>query len=429
MQPRPPTTATCAGLRSTQPRHHPRDPRYARHAARRSADGSVRRAATTRRCRNPRAAPQSARLGVGRVDRHRHRRPGATTNASSPAAVPTPSSSRSSSRNAESRCTRNTLDRAAPTASRAWNPRSTSASSPIDRGVSTQHAVLRVQRLGLTITDLGSTNGTSLNDSDELLAKRRGDSSWPTATAFTSARGPRSPSTRSEDASAHDRQAIGELRDAREQSGARAARFSRRSAATSSNPGAVLDTVLEYAARLCGAAAAQLFIRDGDVFRLSRVSGETPEEYRRLLWHTRSRGTGSSTVGRAAEDKCTDQIRRRARRRRLRAAGSAAPYRFSHAAGHADDPARTRSSGCWRCGAPTSRRSMTASAQLLEEFAVQGAIVLRQVDLMRDPRVARSRAVETRSSSSRPCARWTRRSAPASTSTRCWNASSATRCG
>ena len=40
---------------------------------------------------------------------------------------------------------------------------------PIDRGVSTQHAVLRIRDSGLTITDLGSTNGTSLNDSDDLL--------------------------------------------------------------------------------------------------------------------------------------------------------------------------------------------------------------------------------------------------------------------
>jgi FHA domain len=40
---------------------------------------------------------------------------------------------------------------------------------PIDRGVSTQHAVLQIRDSGLTITDLGSTNGTSLNDSDELL--------------------------------------------------------------------------------------------------------------------------------------------------------------------------------------------------------------------------------------------------------------------
>ena len=41
--------------------------------------------------------------------------------------------------------------------------------SPIDRGVSTQHAVLRIKDSGLTITDLGSTNGTSVNDSDDLL--------------------------------------------------------------------------------------------------------------------------------------------------------------------------------------------------------------------------------------------------------------------
>ncbi|MCW2686448.1 MAG: hypothetical protein JWR37_1338 [Mycobacterium sp.] len=40
---------------------------------------------------------------------------------------------------------------------------------PVDRGVSTQHAVLRLRDSGLTVTDLGSTNGTSLNDSDDLL--------------------------------------------------------------------------------------------------------------------------------------------------------------------------------------------------------------------------------------------------------------------
>jgi FHA domain len=40
---------------------------------------------------------------------------------------------------------------------------------PVDRGVSTQHAVLRIRDAGLTVTDLGSTNGTSLNDSEDLL--------------------------------------------------------------------------------------------------------------------------------------------------------------------------------------------------------------------------------------------------------------------
>jgi pSer/pThr/pTyr-binding forkhead associated (FHA) protein len=42
---------------------------------------------------------------------------------------------------------------------------------PEDRGVSTQHAVLRIRDSGLTVTDLGSTNGTSLNGSEDFLAK------------------------------------------------------------------------------------------------------------------------------------------------------------------------------------------------------------------------------------------------------------------
>jgi hypothetical protein len=42
---------------------------------------------------------------------------------------------------------------------------------PADRGVSTQHAVLRLRDSGLTITDLGSTNGTSLNESNDHLTE------------------------------------------------------------------------------------------------------------------------------------------------------------------------------------------------------------------------------------------------------------------
>ena len=70
----------------------------------------------------------------------------------------------------------------------------------------------------------------------------------------------------------------------------------------------MLDTVVDYAARLCGAGAAQLFLLDGDVYRVSRVSRDTPDEYRaHLLDHPIARNR-SSTVGRAAEDMCTNQI-------------------------------------------------------------------------------------------------------------------------
>jgi hypothetical protein len=47
------------------------------------------------------------------------------------------------------------------------------------------------------------------------------------------------------------------------------------------DPGEILDTVVEHAARLCGADVAQLYLRDGDHFGLSRVTGAIPETWRR----------------------------------------------------------------------------------------------------------------------------------------------------
>jgi signal transduction histidine kinase len=180
-----------------------------------------------------------------------------------------------------------------------------------------------------------------------------------------------------------------ELHDAREQLAA-----SREILAAlgrhASDPGAVLDTVLEYAPRLCGAAAAQLFLRDGGSFRLSRVSGETPEEYRSyLMTHPIARNR-SSTVGRAGEDKCTVQIPDvladadygRLDLQRLTGFRTllAAPMILQ------DEVVGVLT--MWRTDvAPFDDRER----QLLEEFAVQGAIVLRQVDLLR---ALESRGVE-----------------------------------
>jgi len=175
----------------------------------------------------------------------------------------------------------------------------------------------------------------------------------------------------------HDR----ELRDAREQSAA-----SREILAAlgrdPANPGSVLDTVLEHAARLCEARAAQLFLVDGDVFRLSRVSDETPEYYRQYLAEHPLTRNRSSTVGRAAEDMCTHQV--------VDVLGDAGYGRhdLQRLAGF-----RTLMStpmilqgevvgvlSMWRTDvAPFDDRER----QLLEEFAVQGAVVLRQVELLR----------------------------------------------
>ena len=149
-----------------------------------------------------------------------------------------------------------------------------------------------------------------------------------------------------------------------------------------SNPGTVLKTVLEYAARLCGAAAAQLFIRDGDTFRVSRVSDETPEKYRRYLMANPIAPNRMSTVGRAAEDKRTHHIpdvladADYGRLDLQRLTG----FRTLLSTPMILEDEVVGVLTMWRTDvAPFDDRER----QLLEEFAVQAAIVLRQVDLMR----------------------------------------------
>ena len=171
------------------------------------------------------------------------------------------------------------------------------------------------------------------------------------------------------------------LQDAREQSAA-SREILAALGSDVANPGVVLDTVVEYAARLCGAQVAQLFLLEGDVFRLSRVSGEIPEEYLQyLLKHPVARNR-SSAVGRAAEDRHTHQI----------------PDVLSDAEYGRHDLQRLTGFrtmlstpmilqdevvgvlSMWRTEvAPFDVRER----ELLEEFAVEGAIVLRQVNLMR----------------------------------------------
>ncbi len=172
-----------------------------------------------------------------------------------------------------------------------------------------------------------------------------------------------------------------ELRDAREQSAASREILAALGRAAA-NPGDVLDTVVEYAARLCGAQAAQLFLLEGDVFRLSRVSGEIPEEYRKyLLDHPVARNR-SSAVGRAAEDRRTHQIpdvlsdAEYGRHDLQRLAG----FRTLLSTPMILQDEVVGVLSMWRTEvAPFDVRER----ELLEEFAVEGAIVLRQVDLMR----------------------------------------------
>ena len=172
-----------------------------------------------------------------------------------------------------------------------------------------------------------------------------------------------------------------ELRDAREQSAASSeilAALGRDRA----DPGEVLDTVVESAARVCGAQAATLYMVEGEEFRLSRVSGKIPEEYRRYLLERPITRNRSSTVGRAAEERRTHQVAD------VLEDADYGRHDLQRLAGYRtllSTPMMLQNEvvgvlSMWRTKvAPFDKRER----ELLEEFAVQGAIVMRQVDLMR----------------------------------------------
>lgn len=172
-----------------------------------------------------------------------------------------------------------------------------------------------------------------------------------------------------------------ELKDARNQSAA-----SREILAAlgkdAANTDAVLDIVVEYAARLCGAKAAQLFLADGELFRVSRVSGETSEEYREYLVDHPIARNRSSTVGRAAADKCTNQI-----------ADVLSDAEYGRSDLQKLTGFRTLLStpmlledevvgvlSMWRTDVAAFNDQ---ERERLEEFAAQGALALRQANLMR----------------------------------------------
>ena len=171
-----------------------------------------------------------------------------------------------------------------------------------------------------------------------------------------------------------------ELKDARHQSKASQKILAALGRAVA-NPGDVLDTVLEEAARLCEAQVAQLYLLEGDVFRLSRVSGEIPEEYRKYLKDHPVVRNRSSAVGRAAEDMRTHQIRdvlndaEYGRNDLQQLAG----FRTMLATPMILQDELVGVLSMWRTDVkPFDARER----ELLEEFAVQGAIALRQVKLL-----------------------------------------------
>jgi signal transduction histidine kinase/CheY-like chemotaxis protein len=148
------------------------------------------------------------------------------------------------------------------------------------------------------------------------------------------------------------------------------------------DPSAVLDVVVERAASLCEARAAQLYLIAGDEFRLARVSGpHAPQMREYLLQHPLSLDR-TSLSGRVALDRCTQQIadvladpefgRRDLQRLFGFRTTLAAPLLFE------DEVVGTLT--LWRQEVdPFDERAIA----LLESFATQATIVLRHVDLTR----------------------------------------------
>jgi signal transduction histidine kinase len=171
------------------------------------------------------------------------------------------------------------------------------------------------------------------------------------------------------------------LRDAREQSAASREILAALGRA-GSDPGAILDTILERAVHLCRAQAATLYIPEGDVFRLSRDTGKIPDEYRKLLLDHPLATNRSSTVGRVAEEMRTIQIpdvladADYGRQDLQRLAG----FRTLLSTPMILQNEVVGVLTMWRTKvAPFNERE----CELLEEFAVQGAIVMRQDALRR----------------------------------------------
>ena len=143
----------------------------------------------------------------------------------------------------------------------------------------------------------------------------------------------------------------------------------------------ILDTIIERAARLCRADVAQLYLLDGDVFRVSRMFGEVPEEYRRYVPDHPVRLSRATLMGRVALDRRTQQIEDvladpdYGRQDLQRLAG----FRVLLSAPMLLGDEVVGVLLMWRTRvAPFSERDMS----VLDEFAAQGAIALRQFDLM-----------------------------------------------
>ena len=147
------------------------------------------------------------------------------------------------------------------------------------------------------------------------------------------------------------------------------------------DPSAVLDTIVERAASLCRAQASLLYLVDGDLFRVSRTSGDLPADMIEAMASHPLAVTRTSLIGRVALDRRTQQIADvlsdpdYGRRDLQRIAG----YRTLMSAPMLIGDEVVGVLSVWRTQVePFEPRAM----ELLGVFAAQAAIALRHVQLV-----------------------------------------------
>jgi signal transduction histidine kinase len=148
------------------------------------------------------------------------------------------------------------------------------------------------------------------------------------------------------------------------------------------DPTEILDAILENAVRLSRADVGQLYLVEGDVIRLSRIFGSFPEGFRSHVRDHPFAMDRSSLIARVVEDRRTQQIADvladtgYGRQDLQRLAG----YRTLVSAPMILEDEVVGTLSMWRTDvAPFDEREL----ELLDEFAAEGAVVLRQVELTR----------------------------------------------
>ncbi len=148
------------------------------------------------------------------------------------------------------------------------------------------------------------------------------------------------------------------------------------------DPDTILDAIVERAALLCHADAAQLYLVDGDHIRLSRQAGASSEEFRGYIETHPVARNRTSLVGRVALDRRTQQIPDvladpEYQRYDLQRIGG---YRTVLSAPMMLDDEVIGVFSMWRMEvSPFDDHEL----RQLDEFGLQGAIALRQVELLR----------------------------------------------